>query len=264
MQYTDKLGNDNFIYLYASHGANPVAIEQTKKSFNQYLGNRSCRLIPLEDSSYFQNPHKIIRPAAIVFPGGRTDLMEWSLSKWGKEGIKLLVNDNKASYIGFCAGAYLANKSIYTTRNNEPIELPSIQMIENDILYGPAYKLNKSPDATTAKIVPIVRDYLSEPYYTFWNAGGYYSFSDPYDINTRPLAYYKDITDNHGIAVMAFCENTPIILSNIHPEFRFTKEELQNYFPHFTEEDQEKYLASIPQQENLFDDICHSAGIEKI
>jgi glutamine amidotransferase-like uncharacterized protein len=231
MQFADKLGTDKYIYLYAAKGANPLALSQTQKSFSWYLGHRSCQLISLDDPSYFQYPHKITRAAALVFPGGSALEMTCHLGIKGREGVKQLVYQQKASYIGFCAGAYLANNVEYTKDRFSHFLNCHLCLVDTSPLYGPAYPLNELPSVNTAKAVPLTLNDSSDLFYVFWNGGGFYKNLDEY--LEKPLANYIDVYNGRGIAVMEFWKEAPIILCNVHPEIRFTQEEIENLFPQF-------------------------------
>jgi glutamine amidotransferase-like uncharacterized protein len=106
--------NNKYVYLYTGQGTGEISRTQAEKSFRQYLGGRSAKLIPLNDPSYFQNPARMPDAEAIVFPGGNAVQINNRLGDAGIQGIKSLVNDKKASYIGFCAGGYLAARTEYT------------------------------------------------------------------------------------------------------------------------------------------------------
>lgn len=261
MQSNDILGNQNYIYLYTAGGANPVCVEHTQKSLNEYLGNRYAQLIKIDDPSYFRTPEKLVNAAAVVFPGGSAMSMAGTLGQLGKEGVKRLIKEKGVSYIGFCAGAYLVNDTYYDYKGEKQYFHFTIKAINTmNALYGPAYPLDDIPSPATAKIVPIRLPGESELFYCYWNGGGYYESCD--HICEETMAYYDSNVYEEKIAVMKFYGRSTSIISNIHPEMRLSLEELKQR-REISQEDAKKYLDSLPKQVELFDSIFRSAGIKK-
>jgi glutamine amidotransferase-like uncharacterized protein len=261
LEKLDKLGKDHYVYLYAGKGTGPVSVQQAEKSFRHYLGSRSTQFISINDPSYFKNIGKITNTAAcIVIPGGNADMISSVLGEEGMQGIKSLVKD-KAAYIGFCAGGYLPFKQTAYTHLDQGVELPSTLEFGLDLVdhphYGPAYPVEGSISLKTARVIPIKLADQTSLISIYWNGGGYCKDSEsPYYV--KRIGYYSELPGKVAIHKM---ENTvnPIIISEVHPEIRLSKEEIETHVPHFNKK--EEYLASANDQEKLFGTICNMAGI---
>lgn len=269
MNPLDNHTHNKNVYLYTGRGTGEVSKAQAEKSFRHYLGNRSARLIPLNDPSYLQNPQRITDPEAIVFPGGSAVAMSGYLGDMGLQGVKSIVEDKKASYIGFCAGGYLAATTQYTTKMKEKVQVITklnFKLNLSSYLHcGPAYAMEETPSLKTAITVPIQQinasaPYYSEPFYVYWNGGGYYNFVNPWQ-DARLASYATlDLVEGQKTAVVAErYKGTPVVISYVHPEIRLTAEEIERYCPQLNDKDE--YLASAPQQEALFSAICQEAYI---
>lgn len=245
----------SYLYLYAGQGANTICVEQTIKSFNTYLGDRYPHLIKIDASHFIYQ--KVKEAAAIIMPGGSAATMFYPLME-ALPSIRNLVLEKKVPYIGFCAGALLANDFDYTLSGRTTRLELELQLSDLD-QRCPAYPLNNFPSSATAKGVPVAfGDQLS--CHAFWNSGG--CFPQKQSIDCDPLATYIEapkISGNPVVAALGI--DHKIAYCHVHPEIRFTEEELNCY--NSSLENKEAYLQSQDQQEALFDMICSYVGLQK-
>lgn len=256
----DILGNNKYVYLYAAQGADSVCVKHTQKSFNMYLGSRACRLVTLSDASYIS---KIKDAAAVVVPGGSAATIAQTLAEDGKQKkISEIVNKQNAAYMGFCAGAYLASKTMYNFDGFYKEFDFGLSLNRGPVIYGPAFDLESSPSNNTATAVKV--NSRNESLYTFWNGGGWQIY-DMYDDMRDVAAKYTDRINSSeyvSAAVHKIQSSPNIIFSHVHPEIRLTKEEIERDYPNF--KNKEGYLNSIERQEMLFGTICEMAGITQV
>ena len=250
------------IYLYAGQGTDPFCVQKTIESFNAYLGTPNPQLIPINDPSYITDREWFKSVKAVVIPGGNAAIIRLALGEGG-EKIHEFVNQG-GSYVGFCAGTYLATSFLYKYSRDIPHELFSYNLITPRIasLRGPLFS---EFDATgrqvpysekTGRVVPLEGDAGENEYYVYWNGGGCFERSDP--MVQTPLASYHG---REGYAAVAdYHKKGAVVLSNVHPEICLNESELQG-MPRITEEERKSYLASLPQQKKLFNDLCFTAHI---
>ncbi len=269
MQSLNSSNQNNYIYLYNGKGTGQVSSAQAEKSFKKYLGYRSANLITINDPSYFQNPRRMTSAACVVFPGGNAYQIADALDNAGINGVKTLVEDQKASYIGLCAGGYLAAITEYDFYSNKRIldrKTLNYQLhISSYRHYGPTYPMDDTASLKTATSVPVQHinreaPYYSSPFHVYWNGGGYLNFVNPWqDVSIASYAT-ADLSEGEKIAVVnERHKGTQVVISYVHPEIRLTAEEIEKYCPQL--EHKEQYLASAPEQEALFAEICQSADI---
>ncbi len=242
------------IYLYAGQGVGPFTLEKTKESFSRYLGEHSARLIPLEDPSYF-TLNKIADASAVIFPGGSAYTYRAYLEESGVSCIKTLVNRG-TSYIGFCAGAYLAAPLQYKT--NERCDTFDFNLnLTSRCAYGPTYPTQYPLSLMTVQIIPVALFGEQTPFHVWWNGGGYL----PHNATDVPLALYHEgpHTGKYAVSVVKERKGT-VVLSALHPEVIVTPDEMKTKFSYIKNAD--LYLESACQQRKLFNQICEYAGIQ--
>lgn len=241
---------DKTILLYNGRGADKFCVDKTVKSFEGYLGARSANLVLIDASNLTESNFKGAK--AIVIPGGNAAHMRAELKAEGIEKICNFVSDG-GSYIGFCAGAYLAGPHSYYNlqTNNFGANLISCQLESLPVeLRGHAQQFNE----TTARAV-CVKNESNEEYYAFWNGGGQYPWYNPGFHHS--LAWYSEQSCTQS-AVLYSCEKRrTVVVSNIHPEIQLTDEELDT-FPNINKKD---FLASATKQRELFSRICDLADL---
>src|SRR3990167_3983425 len=196
----DKVINNGTILVYNGCGANEFCVQKTVDSLRSYLGNRAVKLVSV-DSSYFI-PKNLKNTQAVVITGGNASIMRNSFKEEGIKHIRDFVVSG-GSYIGFCAGGYLAGPFSFLSQDNDY----GAKLISSK-LDGPAINLKedaKELNATTAKAV-LIKDEINKEnnYYAFWNGGGYYSWYNPG--NQRSIAWYQE-KPYEQVAVLYSCEN---------------------------------------------------------
>lgn len=245
------IDNTKNILLYNGYGAEEFCVNKAKKSLEDYLENRSVKLIQADASYFTENNLKDAQ--AVIIPGGNAVDM---LKAFREEGMKKIGEFvfSGGAYIGFCAGGYLAGPFFYQTPKVSNI---GPQLISS-ILYGPAIHLDeKELTSKTARAV-LVKNQKKEEFFTFWNGGGYYPCANP----GLPIAHYEGEAYN-GVAVLYSCQKKgPVIISNVHPEIQLTESEIDNSYPQINKRD---FISSIPKQKALFSRICDlgNLGIKK-
>lgn len=265
-----------YVYLYAAQGASQFCADQTEKSFREYLGGRSARLIKINDLSYLQSRDWFKEVEAFVVPGGNANEMYCALAQGEPtkasafERLKDYINNKGGNYLGFCAGALLAgtislkepNKT--ATKSLKTVELTLLDFVKSRVIC-PAYPFGEGislPSAQTARAVKVAFGSPAETATMLWNGGGYYirtcNFSE------KPLVYYKDLTLEMSLgAAVAGLASYPfscVVTCNVHPELQLDLAEIEKQFPHI--ENKEELAASLPQQKKLFATLCNYAHIK--
>lgn len=96
------------VVLYSGKGAHPACIRATSAALFRHLE------IPIiqGDVAYFQRDSWIQKTKLVAIPGGMstTDIVI-ALGRIGLSTIKKAVSENHVSYLGLCAGAYLASRT---------------------------------------------------------------------------------------------------------------------------------------------------------
>lgn len=253
---TDAIGYDRYFYLYKGPGTGEVSKMCAERSIKLYLGSRSNQVIPIEDPSYFQ---RLVNAGAIGFPGGSAVEIDSALNNT-RDNILNVMKKYKTAILGFCAGSYLMSPFSYNGDDFSRLLTHEFNHLVKRELVGPAYPLKGSPNLSTARAVPVQIAGDSQPFYVWWNGGGYYKNYDP-STDDILCTYHEPRTGKSIAALATTVFDSRVVLSNVHAETRMTSEEVEKYCPNM--DHKAEYLASSSFQEALFNKICRAANILK-
>lgn len=251
------------IYVYSGLGTDNLCAGSAYQSLKDYLGREGYpKLIHINDPSYITSREWFKNANAFVVPGGSAFGLYENLQEGGCKKIKQFV-DQGGSYLGICAGVYLASPYAFRfNKESDPYEgIARIPLIE-ETLQGPTYSqfdangMQTSFGNSTAKLVPVTVTSSDKEFYTFWNGGGYYS---QLNSSQRAIALYGDDPQKIAAMVQTNPQGGTVVVSNVHPEIRLEEPSEFQPFP-FDEEQIKAY--SLRDQEALFTELCMAANIK--
>lgn len=207
------------ILLYSGNGTSPNAVRHTQHTLKMLLGHaydivsvdaQTLRSEPWEDTC-----------AMVVVPGGRDLPYCHDLNGAANARIKHYVQGG-GRYLGLCAGAYYASKTIEFEKDKElqvlgPRELAFYPGLSRGTIY-PGFVYDSEKGARAALV-----ETATQTLPMYYNGGGYFAHAEQYD-NVKVLARYAEpgiCQDEAKPAAAVECkvgQGTAILIAT-HPEY---------------------------------------------
>jgi glutamine amidotransferase-like uncharacterized protein len=225
----------NYIFLYKGQETDSLCAEAAKQSLYQLIPDAHRRIIEIKDPSLLSSRECLTQRNLLVIPGGSAlEMSENSHFSSLSENLQAALKANTVSYLGICAGSYLA---------------PWLNLTPSKC-YSPRSCLLIPHEIQAA---PITCVGSGETFHVVRSGGGYYKETDPSEI---PIAYYQS---SEEIAILRPRAN--VVLSNVHPEFQLNNSYIREHL-RIDDAAAEKLLADSSRQQQLLVDILKLLDVE--
>lgn len=194
-----------FVYHdYAHHNAS-LWFALTRR-----YGNANVQYI---DANDIKNGILQKMPAAFIMPGGASRYVADKLNGAGNAAILRYVADG-GRYIGICAGAYYACKTINWKNGEQTIAVKNELALFSGASQGPIAEFCTGTD--TARIVTVETNDGRELPMLYWGGGHFYDVDES---AVTVMARYKDITGANAAIISGAHGKGRWLLASPHPEF---------------------------------------------
>jgi len=253
------------IFLYGGAGADPSILAKTCESYKEQLGAEAARLITVDSSYLMRDLDSKI--SGIIIPGGNASYIYSALGTAGVNKVKEFVMEKKGFYIGHCAGCYISGPYTYKLAGwvRPATDAGKHFNFSPNHLSGPAINTGKHSmlSAKTASVASITFSFKNsyKKCSVFWNGGGKYQNLNP---NEHLAVAQYGITGDFayaGYATLPKNKTGPMVFCNVHPEVQLQQDEVQQWCPSASAEEQAQLVVDLPLQKEFVAGICKHVGM---
>lgn len=262
-------GEGRQIFILQGKGVEPACFSKTEQSLKQFLGRtEEGRVITVDASYIVRDFRKMGKGATLSIPGGHAVALYNSLKMPGAEVIKQFVEQG-GSCLFFCSPCYMSGKSEYCHTKEKKYQMDFEFNVSPYFLSGPALEIDakKVLGVETARAASVTfGENLDKECRVFWNGGGYYPGVSGYLGDAVEVARYSSVLwgpgKSNGAAICVQLPNSgPVVLCNVHPEIHLNADEVKEWCPSISLEEQEALLKDAPLQKDLFEELCRLAQL---
>jgi glutamine amidotransferase-like uncharacterized protein len=178
------------VYIYNDLGVSKESLKHTVYSVSNFMPRHKIILLNSVDIVNYDWPSKA---SLLVLPGGKDVLYAKKLNGLGNEIIKDYVIKG-GTYLGICAGSYYASKFVEFDKGGDLEILQSRELsFFEDKAIGPIlapYNYENNSGVRAARIILNLPFFREDPFYVYYNGGGYFKNAENYD-NTEVIARYE-------------------------------------------------------------------------
>jgi biotin---protein ligase len=219
------ISSDYQVLIFKDKGVNKHSVKALKSQLQEIL-DRSISIQKV-DGAYLRTQPWENKTIALFMGGGVCK--EWDACL-GEEGIQKIRNfvDNGHLYVGLCAGAYFASRrSLFHLNGQPPIEKQRPLALFSGKAIGPVIPTDNylSVDAAQAAEVSFVINDKKQKGYLYYQGGCFFE-PDQSSSDTQIVAQYESLSPNRIAAVKCKFGKGSVFLCGLHPEFRWTKEQI--------------------------------------
>lgn len=220
------------ILIYQDQGVSPLSYRALHAALQQEC-IQDTYLIRSVDRAVLQETEWMERAHTLIFPGGRDIPYHRALRGLGNRQIAAFVRQG-GRFLGICAGAYYASKSIEFERGG-PLEVVAERELQffPGIARGPAYgpgTFSYQGDGG-ARIALLCSPLNDLEFQAIYHGGCTFIFQET-DPSTLILAHYKDIEGTPPAILQCLVGKGIAILCGVHPEYSPHNPEIQKAYSH--------------------------------